>query len=599
MTAALNEQLLDVARAAESAAYGHRTQIYRDAAERLGMSVPTLIKKLKAVAPVQSRRRREDAGQYTLTRAEALLIAATTTETIRRTGKGEICLEDAVETLRAAGKINAGRVDESTGEFIPLSLSAIRRALAHYNCHPSQLAQPTASTRLQSLHPNHVWQIDATVSRQYYLGDSGTEIMDASVYYRGKPHNFIRINDRRIIRYSATCHTSHHVWLYYCLRAESALNAISALIHAMAPNQQKGIVGNGVPLILNMDLGTRNATMENFCAGMGITLISHARGNARALGSDERMNALIETTFEAPLKFRAPVLSIEEMQDLADVWCARFNATRVVGRTGMTRRDAWLRITPEQYRPAPPVDVMRTLATSTPKQCVVRDLRIKFRGAVWDVSRMPGVLNGGKVDVSINPYDGDGSVRVHTVDEAGQRSHYLAPRIVTNAWGFEADAAIIGQEYKRMPETPADTTRREIERLAMQVETDAEAVAARKAKRLAFDGDLDPTARWRAEVAALPPVLPRAGTPADITAPSVTPARPSVPAQQPRYEAALMSHLDMALALRKRVEARGGTWSADLYAQMSQRWPDGVTEDQLDACAVSLMRAGLRAVGAA
>jgi hypothetical protein len=595
MPAALTEQLIEIARAAEAAGHGAKTKVYAEAAKRLGMSVPTLLKHLKSVAPAKARKRRSDAGNHALSRDEALLIAATVEETRRLTGTGEIRLEDCIAVLRENHKIRAAHVDTVNGEEVPLSLSAIRRALQHYGLHPDQLAQPSASTRMQSEHPNHVWQLDASISRQYYLADSGTELMDASVYYRGKPDNFLRINDRRIVRYAITDHCSGHVLLFYVLRAESALNVVSALIYAMTARD--GIAMHGIPRVLYVDKGTYSATLQAFCDALGIELIAHAAGNARATGQVECSHNLIETTFEAPLKLRRPVMSIDEINALVVAWCAHFNATRLHSRTRATRRDGWLRITREQLRIAPRVEVLRLLATTTPKTCTVRDLRIKFRGAVWDVSALPGVLNGAKLQVALNPFDDAGTVRILVTGEDGRAAHYLAPRIQLNEWGFEAHAPVIGKDFGAMPETPADAARKEIERLAMQAQTDAEAAANRKAKRLPFGGDIDPTKHWR-EV-AITPHLPRAGTPSEITAPAVIAPRPDVPAERPVYEAPQLDHTAMAVALKRRVEQRGAEWTALLYQQMATRWPNGVTEEQLDDCAVQLLRGGLRIAGGA
>lgn len=84
-------------------------------------------------------------------------------------------IELAVERLQAEGMINAVSTNEETGEVKPLSTSAIINALYGYNLHPKQLLQPEPATRLASEHPNHVWQIDASICAQYYLDDNGLE----------------------------------------------------------------------------------------------------------------------------------------------------------------------------------------------------------------------------------------------------------------------------------------------------------------------------------------------------------------------------------------------------------------------------------------
>ncbi len=596
LTPATYEVLAEVARAADAAGHGGRTAVYREAAQRLGISVPTLLGRLRQVRVAPPRKRRADAGRATLSQDEAHVIAAAVEETRRQTKTGELRLEQVVETLRSEGKIAAGRVDSATGEFTPLSLSAIRRALALHHCHPAQLAQPTAAVALRSEHPNHYWQVDASVCRQWYLADDGAEVMHASVYYRGKPANFTRINDRRLIRYAVTDHTSGHILLTYVLRAESAANAITALIHAMTPKD--GIAMHGLPRMLGCDKGTESALLASFCAALDIRLEVHGTDNPRALGSGECAHNLIETSFEAAMKLRAPVTSLEEMNRCAAQWCRWFNGTRRHSRHGLTRRDAWLRITPAQLRLAPAPEVLQALATSAPKECTVRDLAIRYRGARWDVRDLPGVINGGKLSVGINPFDVD-SVRVMVTGEDGRAAHFLAPRIQLDDWHFDSNGALVGQEYKSMPDTAVDAARKEIARLAMDATSDAEAKAARKRKQVAFGGALDPTRHWAA--ANLAPHIPRAGTPTQIAAPDVLAPMPLVPAPAlaPAYVPRLLSHTEMALNLKHRLEALGATWTAATWARMTALWPAGVTEEQLDACAVQLLRGGLHLVGEA
>lgn len=81
------------------------------------------------------RKKRADAGRSALTRDEAALISATLREATRKNGKRLYSIADAVETLRANGFITAGRTDETTSEFFPLSEDAISRALRNYGLH--------------------------------------------------------------------------------------------------------------------------------------------------------------------------------------------------------------------------------------------------------------------------------------------------------------------------------------------------------------------------------------------------------------------------------------------------------------------------------
>lgn len=586
------ELLVDAARAHAVAGRGEQTRIVSELADALGVSRATAYRRLKGALASAPRKRRADAGATTLTREEALLIAATVEETRRLTGTGEIPLECAVDALRKAGKINAGRVDRATGEFIPLSLSAIRRGLAQHHCHPEQLAQPSASQELASEHPNHYWQIDASISRQFYLADGCAEVMPRAVYYRGKPNNFQSINDRRIVRYAIVDHCTGAFRLHYVLRSESTQAVISALIHAMTP--APGLM-HGKPRLVGMDKGTYSATVARFLGALGVEVYAHAAGNARATGAVETLHNIIETHFEAALKLRSPVTSIEEINRLAADWCRVFCATRVHSRHGMTRTNAWGRITREQLQLVPPPEVLRELATSEPVECSVRDLRIKYRGQKWCVRELPGVYERQKLRVCLNALDPN-SVRVLVDGADGRPAHYLAPRVVPGDWGFATIAAKVG-EYQQLPDSPVDANRKAIARLAMDVATDAEAAAARKSKRVAFGGALAPDQQWAAQQP--PPVLPRAGTPSNIEAPGIVAPLPVMSPNRPQYVPVPLSHLEMARSLKARIEARGMSWSPDMYQRMTALWPDGVPEEQLNECVSALLRNGMRIAGAA
>ena len=582
------------------ARHGDKRRIVEGLACELGVSIPTAFRRLSALtAPAKPRKRRSDAGKLALSREEAVAIAALVEETRRLTGTGTLPVEQAVEILRSNGRIEAARVHAGTGEWLPLSVSSVCRALRHYGLHRDQLAAPSPAARLASEHPNHLWQIDASVSRQFYLADDGAKVMPKAEFYRGKPGNFQRIADKRIWRYVTTDHATGCIEVFYVLGAESSSNLLAALMHAMT--QRPNGTMHGIPRLLMMDPGSAvtASTTRNFIAACGIELIVNEVGNARAKGQVENANYLVETHFEAALKLRAPVTSLEEINGLAQEWARAFNATRIHTRHGMTRRDAWLRITSEQLVLAPTIDVLRTMANSAPKPCTVRDGMVRFRGGVFDVRGVPGLVNGQKVRVVANAMDADGSVRILMPGGEDNRDvHYIARRIGTGEWGFLDTAAMVGSEFKALPETPADAARKELERVAMEVQTDAEAAAARKAKRLAFGGNVDPMKPLRE--AQIAPALPRAGTAGKVHSPVVAEQR--IEPAPVRAELPALNHVEAAMRLKPLVERAGQAWSADLYARTAQRWPDGLPIDEVEAWAEALAkpeRGGLRIVGGA
>lgn len=596
MAAALMEVLVDAARAHASAGRGERTAIVADLAARLGVSQQTAYTRLRSVTVATPRKRRQDAGVHTLSQAEAERISALVEETRRATGTGQLPLERAIEMLRDSGQILAGRVDPETGEVFRLSVSSISRAMRHHFVHPSQLAETSPATRLSSPHPNWCWQIDASVSRQFYLAADGAQTMPLTEFYRGKPQNFERIADRRLWRYAITDHASGYIEVFYVQGAESSANLLAALIHTMV--QRSAGCMHGVPRYLMADPGSAvtAAPTKNFCRALGIELIVNKAENARAKGQVERANYQIEQHFEAPLKLVKPFADLGSVNALAARWARAYNATAIHTRTGMTRRDAWLRITADQLVIAPSVEVLRALPLSEPKTCTVRDWQVKFGGARYDLSGLRGTLNGQRVDVVRNPFDAD-TVRVLVVGEDGRSTHFLAPLVRRDGFGFDATAAQIGTDYRAAAETPVEAARKSIERLAMDVATDDEAKAARKAKRLAFGGTIDPMAHMRDDQVV--PHLPRSGRASKVQAPDLVAAEPVVPRIQPVYEPQRLTQFETAQQLRERVQERGGHWSPEMYARMAERWPEGAFEADLDAGALWLLTPALRAVGAA
>jgi transposase InsO family protein len=580
------------------APHGQKSAIARALAADMRCSVQTAYAWMGEVLGVPLRqRRRRDAGQSALQRHEAELIWKLIEETRRQTGTGALPLMEAVRILRANGEIQAGRIDPDTGEFLPLSESAIRRGLQLHGLGSADMGAESPACRLSSPHPNWCWQVDASVSRQFYLADSGTEVMDQRTYYRNKPQNFVKINERRIWRYAITDHCSGCIEVFYVQGAESSANAVAALIHAMT-KRPLGTM-HGVPKIVMSDPGSgfTAAPTKNLLAALGIRFIQNQQGNSRAKGQVENGNYIIETHFEAALKLRAPVTSIAEINGLAQEWARAYNATAMHSRTGLTRLAGFLRITPDQLVLAPPVATLQALTNSNPKQCTVRDTLIRFGGKVYDVRGLPGgAVNGRKLSVVRNALDTE-NVRVLLEDEDRQITHYLAPLIDRNDWGFLGTAAEIGSEFRAVPEGPAEARKKALERLAMDASTDAEAAERRRAKRPAFAGRVDPMKHIRET--EIIPHLPRAATPSTVVAPTVVAAESAVPAIRPAFVAPVYAGVELAMALRRRVEARGGSWTPQLFAVATERWPEGVTEEQLDAAAVALMSPTLRVAGGA
>ena len=177
MDTATLDYLRQLADNIDKAKHGEVTPLIDKAAVFLNCSNKQVYAKLKGAGLSRktksgTRKPRADKGKSTITREQAELIGGMILVATRANGKRILSVKDAAEILRADGKLPD--VDTTT----------ILRALRAYHCHPDQLATPTAHTQQRSLHPNHVWQIDASVCVLFYLPKGGLAVMEEKEFYK-------------------------------------------------------------------------------------------------------------------------------------------------------------------------------------------------------------------------------------------------------------------------------------------------------------------------------------------------------------------------------------------------------------------------------
>jgi hypothetical protein len=578
---ALITRLVAVAQQAAAAPHGAREAVYAAACAELGMNRSTLLRKLKEVAVTRTRKRRADAGQVALPQAEAMKISAVLMESTRKNGKRLMSVEQAIEILRSNGEIHAERIT-SDGEVVKLSVTAISRALRAHKLHPDQLLAPEPVTRLASEHPNHVWQIDASQCVLYYLPkeagarESGLQVMDHTQFYKNKPANVKRIENDTVWRYVVTDHASGWIYVEYVTGGETGQTLCNVFINAM--QKRDADPAHGVPRMAMLDPGSANtgAVFKNLCKALSVQVQINTPGRPRAKGQVEQGQNLVERSFESGLKF-VNVASLAELNAKAAKWMKWFNGTQLHSRHGMSRYAAWMRITPEQLRFAPPTALCRELAVTAPETRVVSPtLAISFKGHDYDVSGLPGVLVGEKVLVCRNPWRAD-TAQIVTTDHDGREVFFVAERIQLGQFGFPEGAPVIGEAYKRHADTPAQANAKTVELLLTGAESLEAAKAKRKVKALPFDGQLDPY-KPHDDVQA-PTYLPRQGTASTVAS--------------PRIEEKPLTHTRTAMELAK----RGLTMTPELNRSIAQWYPDGVPESELDALQARLQtRPTLRAV---
>jgi len=586
---ALQQQLL-------AAGHGRKGALVQRAAAELGVSVPTVHRWLSERMPQRivrarqrdhARQRRADAGRADISLAELQAISAALLASYRKSGQRILTFDAAVQMLRDNGMVSS-----------ELSTSRIATLLQERNLHPAQLTRPTPAVEQRSLHPNHVWQVDASVCVAYYLSNAtGLQVMDAEKFYKNKPANLTRIQEERLIRYALADHYEHEVLARYYLGSECAAHLADFLIWSFAPKEGHPV--HGVPFILQMDMGSANTSQQvlNMLERLSVRWMVHERHNSRANGAVEKAHHLVEVHFESALRFQR-VKDLEDLNDKALVWANHFGATHVHSRYGRTRHEVWMRIKPQELRLAPPVELMRALPTTHPEERRVdNNLHISYavRGfgrRDYDLRFVPGVAPGRKVNVVVNGLQAPAVEVECRCPETGRLMWVTVKPVERDEVGFRADAPVIGEELRTGARSVVDANRAAALVQAFGGEDEAAAKANAEKGALAFGGEVDPFKRAREAV--LPAYMPRRGTPLEVAHREVAAPRIST------VEAA--KRVREALARLGRPQAFG----PQVYADLQQRFgAEGVPEDALEALVQQLAgpapaaAAPLRAAGGA
>lgn len=577
MTADAQRILIDCADALAKAGHGEKQPIKEQACQRLGCSMAALHRQLNALRATPARKRRTDAGQLALTEGEASELSAILMAGLRRNGKQMMSLKMALKTARDNGRIRAERIDPVSGEVVELSETAVARALRHYGCHPEQLLRPAPHISMQSLHPNHVWQVDASVCVLFYLRaqkGQGLGVMEHDQFYKNKPENFVKIESDRVVRYVLTDHYSGTIYVQYFMGSESGLTLAEFLIAAMHPRDTSKDPFHGRPVYLMMDPGSANIgrIATSLCRALDISVLVNKAGQPRAKGSVENAQNIVECGYESTLRFQ-PVGNLEELNRRAHIWMRWFNGTSKHSRHGHTRYALWQTIRANQLITLPGADICREyIMTGEVERKVTIALTISHKGVEYDVSTVPNIMVGEKIKVCVNPYRHP-ALNVIDTDSDGNQIYHLIEPIQKNAAGFREDAAVIGQEYKSHSHTVQDHARADAEERLGLVD--------KKANAAAFNGEIDPHINLEAETAAH--FMPRRGESL------VMPELPHL-----SREEKTLTITAAAMSLVK----RGVEITPMRRSQLESWYPNGVPESEMDLLQERISKvANLRAVG--
>lgn len=544
-----------------AAAHRSRGAIVDEGARMLGVSVQTLYHRLRKVGWSSGKKLRSDKGDSRVSIDEVKAVAAIAQASRRTTGKRLLPLGDVIDVAEANGMLST-RVSATT----------LSRIMRREGCHPDQLSQPTPHVSMRSLHPNHVWQLDASICVLYYLRDGRAAVMDERKFNARKPKDLARVSNLRVIRYAATDHfTGDVIARYYHAAGEDQRSVFEFLMHCM--QRSDGRVMHGVPWMLVWDAGSANQShgIRNLLTHLGVRHWAHVPGNARAKGQVEVTHNVIETKFEGRLTFTR-VESVEELNAHLDTWLTSFNGVHVHRRHGHTRDALWQTVRTDQLRICPSLETCAVLMHSKPEpRTVVGNLTITFkpRGherATYSVAHVPGIRVNDRVEVVMNPYRAP-AIYVIGQDEDGSTRYFECDPVVEVAGRFFADAPVFGERYAAHADTDVDAARKDANEAAYGERDTLDATAANVKGAIAFDGRIDPFKDLREKAAATPDFIQRRGTELHVPNPVHVEIKP-------------LSLVDILFELR----ARLGRALEPAEREAVQAWfPEGIEPNQIDS----------------
>lgn len=474
---------------------GEKDRIIAEYQELSGKSPATLYRLAGRHGYSSGRAARQDKGVLkSCLNDEQLQWISTLVQTSAREVKGTIMpLSVALQMAHDNGVIAPGQI----------SVSGLQSILREREMNSTALNAVSPSIRMASLHPNHVHVFDASICIQYYLKNGrGLGFMDERDFREKKPANYGKLKTR-LYRMVLADHFSHTLFLrYYNDSGENARQTFDFLSKAWRGGHHEKSPFRGVPKFLLMDAGAANTAkgILQLLERLEIEIPKNMPHNPRRQGSAECAQELIETHFEAKLRFE-PATTIEDLNAWAMDWQTHWNATQKHRRHGMTRTACWLTIRQEQLRNLPSDEILRELYANPEELRTVRqDNTITFKSEEYRVKHIEGIRPGKQVKVVLRPYHWPEVAVIYNEKE------YLVQPVGRMHGGFSADAAIIGQEYKAQPDTRVMTVRKANENLAYGEERGKDA--------LPFGGTIQVMGHQADKLASIP--MPRRGTPMEV-----------------------------------------------------------------------------------
>ena len=580
MDTGVREYLKDLAGRLDAAEHGNSGELLSSAQAFLGWSRSRLYRQLiKQVGWASGRTTRSDKGSTRQCEESLEFLGALKKEAVRKNGK---------ETLHTPTAVSLAQVN---GAAITVSNSRINRLMKDRRLDTATQKRASAHTTMRAEHPNHVHQVDPSLCLIFYMPNGEQKIMRDDEFYKNKLENIAKIK-LKVWRYVLWDAASSAIIVWYAEAAgETQHNLFRFLMFAWGQRTERPF--HGVPRLLVWDKGSANGAhaIKNLLAALQVEEHSHAKGNARAKGGVENGNNLVETHFECRLRFQ-PVNNVDELNTAASAWANAYNADLIPGfdarlhRTGlprpMARYDLWLKITQDQLRVLPPLEVCQSLMEGKRiERKVQANLKVSFRHPraprtlEYDVAHLDGVCVGDTVEVSPLVY-GDWPIVIRVARYDGAPLEYtVTPETQYDEFGQPLSAATWGVEFKSRPDTVAETQGKKLDRLAFPNKDLEEITKARDKNEAPFEGKLD--ALDHLNKIDMPAYLARRGS--EITVP-----------QRAQVE---IKPLSIVAAARELIGMIGRGLTSEENEWLRKEYADGVPEEALQGIADRLQGIGI------
>jgi len=467
---AVMDEIRALARQLDQAGHRQKGELVQAFMDKFGWSRAKVYKQLEAIGWSSGRKVRADRGTTKQDMVALQAVSAAIKYGVRENGKATMQTPNAISML------------SQNNMQISVSASRINTLLRERQMDLAAQKRDTPAQEMQSLHPNHVHQVDPSLCLVYYLPDGTQHIMRDDEFYKNKLENIAKIK-LKVWRYTLTDHYSASIVVrYYQAKGESQANLFDFLLYAWS--KKPGTVLHGVPKIILWDKGSANTAgaIKNALKSLDVRAIEHKAKNPRAKGSVENGNNLVECLFESRLRFE-PVENVDQLNASAEAWFNAYNANAIPNYDARLKRKymavpqvrygLWQTIRKEQLRELPDVEVCRMLLSgSDVEREVSQTLQVSFKHPAtkqrefYDVSTIPGIYVKQLVKVSPLIY-GNAQVMVSFENYKGEETSYiLEPIKADRRSGFASTAAVIGDEFKSAPDTVVEHASKASDRLA-------------------------------------------------------------------------------------------------------------------------------------